>query len=154
MFSLSAVSVLIAWAGNSYFENKILEIRTDDLIRDGVVNPHVISNKLRDLEIVAHSYAVRQKIAQERDPPMPEGFVLVRPTELQAIGHNTIRDPAELHRVIAATAEFASRYKDRVSDFAGIGLLGGFLAGAFLIWNILCHTVHWVWMGRERPKRQ
>ena len=33
--------------------------------------------------------------------------------------------------------------------FMFAGVLGGILAGVLLIWNIIWHTGHWIWMGRE-----
>ena len=31
-----------------------------------------------------------------------------------------------------------------IAAYAGMGI-----AAAILLWNILCHTVHWIWMGRK-----
>ena len=34
-----------------------------------------------------------------------------------------------------------------MAAFAGMGI-----AAAILLWNILCHTAHWIWMGRRVGK--
>ena len=37
----------------------------------------------------------------------------------------------------------------KIDRWAGALVYGGFAAAVIMIWNILCHTGHWVWMGRK-----
>ena len=37
----------------------------------------------------------------------------------------------------------------RKEGFGSTGILGALAAGLILLWNIILHTGHWIWMGRK-----
>jgi hypothetical protein len=37
----------------------------------------------------------------------------------------------------------------RRENYLMVALIGGILAGILFLWNIIWHTAHWVWMGRN-----
>jgi hypothetical protein len=49
---------------------------------------------------------------------------------------------------LMATVE-SRRIERKGEPFLIIGGLGGIFAGVILLWNIIWHTAHWIWMGRK-----
>ena len=52
--------------------------------------------------------------------------------------------------VVVAISSTIRAYEKRRENFLLTAWLGAFLALASMLWNIIWHTAHWVWMGRHR----
>ena len=60
----------------------------------------------------------------------------------------------EDNEIVQRGIEFKSTPESRAMAKNGepyqiIGLIGGLVASLILLWNIIWHTGHWIWMGRK-----
>ncbi len=55
----------------------------------------------------------------------------------------------EVEKRKAALAELDRRYLNRREVFSITAFIGGAIAVLVLLWNIIWHAGHWIWMGRR-----
>ena len=72
--------------------------------------------------------------------PPPDGFKLDSPANANPF-------EAELERRLYDRER--QSYASRKETYAITGIVAAALAGIILLWNIIWHTAHWVWMGRK-----
>ena len=155
LFSLGAVTGLVGLAGYQYYDVKAQALAERqgsareppqiknlddasfvvDKIKDGT-----LKGERRKIALQAlREFDQRQRVEQGTETPRQE---LERLRAEQGLGTDGVG-------VIEAQVELERRYRVRMEPFGVAGAIGGILAGFFLLWNIIWHTAHWVWMGRK-----
>jgi len=61
----------------------------------------------------------------------------------------TDSDPSKWKSLTIVSTVESQEMERQAEPYAMIGFLGGMIAGVVLLRNILCQTVHWIWMGRD-----
>ena len=66
----------------------------------------------------------------------------------------TLEDMTPVKKRELAYADAQRRSEDqqrsiRRERFLTVAVVGGMFAGFLLLWNIVCHTAHWIWEGRR-----
>ena len=169
LFSLGAVTGLVGLAGYQYYDVKAEAFaerqraageppqitNLDDAafvarkIKDGTLKGERRKIALQALREFLQAQGLEQGTETPRQelerlraeqgalPALPDGFVLDEQLPLEEVG------------VIEAVIELERRNRVRMEAFGIVGAIGGILAGLFLVWNMIWHTGHWVWMGRK-----
>ena len=76
--------------------------------------------------------------------PVPQGFELDDPD----VGKTKSELVADLD-VIKAQLNEVRRYRQRHSAADVTAIVAGLMGLVILLWNVIWHTGHWIWMGRK-----
>ena len=137
LFTISLLVSAIGGFGYKYYSDKMLDLRTEQMIVDGVTGAHAIKGRLR------------KRILNLED----KRKMLSR----LALAGMTKNDTTEKrHSISAELTIIQSRYSkamvefERAEPFGIVGIAGGLIAAVLLLWNILLYTVAWVIAGRKK----
>lgn len=72
-------------------------------------------------------------------------FEIMDPSDLQPGDVVRVEAPWEMYRL----ADEYQTAEERVLAFSAAAGLGGIGAVLILLWNLILHAGHWIWMGRE-----
>jgi len=153
LFGLTAVTTAVGWGIKNFSYGQIMSIRDNGAIVDNELKadwgkPLTIENRLRAMQLVNER---RIQILDERTgqyaiigAPVPQGFELDDPD----VGKTKSELVSDLD-VIKAQLNEVRRYRQRYSAADVTAIVAGLMGLVILLWNIIWHTSHWVWMGRK-----
>ena len=94
-----------------------------------------------------------QSVDQNNAPnsDTPDGFKVVErdSTDWRNAPIVDTEEARKRNERFAAMAELDRRYSQRKENYQTAGFIGAGLAAMIFMWNLIWHTGHWVWMGRD-----
>jgi len=91
-------------------------------------------------------YRANHELIDPSIPPPPAGYVFDEPPR---VGDMTAKELLEeLRELERERAERIDR-RQKAETFLFVAQIGALLAGPLLLWNLIWHTGHWIWMGRQ-----
>lgn len=149
LFTISVVVGVIGGVGYKNYSDKMLEVRSAEMILDGVTDPAAIRSGLR--ELVSNLNAELQYRQNDEYEKALERLVQ---KVYRNRGNEAYRNLSD-EQVTLHLASYRFRYADadilfqKSSQYTLVGVIAGLIAAALLLWNIFCHTVAWIIAGRK-----
>lgn len=140
LFSLGVFTGAVGLWGYKTYDNKIMDLRFDSWIESGVDSAYGIKQELRqDIkelnDILARAQNTESETLKFGDDEVPRELFIQK---TQAV---IDRATSQLDTV--------STYSETAQLFFIVAAIGGSLAFLMLLWNVIWHVGHWIWMGRE-----
>ena len=153
LFALAAILAIGSGVAYKIAENQLLSLRTETMVDDRMESGHEIESGLRH---IANGYdeTIEYRKAHENIPigaseaeamlirlQAPHDYSNLSDEQLQAKSRSTHENA-----LLANTQNARKRIAENAFFFASI------LATLILLWNLIWHTGHWIWMGRRVGK--
>lgn len=124
LFGLSVLLSGIGWAGSAYYGSELEAVKAS-------LYDHVAASDSRSVQLLADE--IRSSSDKISESIRARAF-------------------AELERreKTRALQQERSVLRDKHEVSIELGFVALIAVGLLLSWNIVCHTMHWVWQGRER----
>lgn len=162
-FAIPAAVFLISSGLLRYHNEEIRNLRVDVLTEAGS-SPFEIQSDLRNAVVEMLQYAERRAVSEggeweeyrpseirsaaiaeltKRNIEMERTFKINFPSDLTEIDFRTKYDKYK------SDSEVASQHYVAAISLREWHLMSKYLAVVALIWNVIWHTGHWIWMGRK-----
>lgn len=164
VFAALVLVASVGWIMYTVNDNRLLSLRTDEMIADNLDSAREIEKRLRQMAALHRSKGklidADGNIFDVFDD-LDEGDISTITDDSDGkkfkIGHTDFEiedfeSPQEHYQAsddLDRKADSANRIYDRIDTAKLIGLSAGILAGLLLIWNVIWHISHWVWEGRK-----
>jgi len=148
LFGILASLAIFGIAVSHYYENQILNI-SDHVIKPEHDEPYEIVRALEYGLDAAEELIRRHELREQPASPLPEGFVLDPPTISMENEKIPIDEVRAKRTELSEKYRIARKHESKIEGGNVVAYLSFFAALVMLLWNIIWHTGHWVWVGRK-----